>query len=113
MPTALIGDGGSAPSSRSFDFANLPSEGIAAVEVYKSGRATVESGGIGSTINISTPRPLDKPGLRGSLAVKGVYDTSRNRPEEPTSALQSLMRISSAVFCLKKPTTQPLHTPPD
>src|SRR3546814_4484476 len=78
MPTALIGDGGSAPSSRSFDFANLASEGIAAVEVYKSGRATVESGGIGSTINIRTPRPLDKPGLRGSLAVKGVYDTSRN-----------------------------------
>src|SRR3546814_18786392 len=55
-PTALIGDGGSAPSSRSFDFANLASEGIAAVEVYKSGRATVESGGIGSTINIRTPR---------------------------------------------------------
>lgn len=78
MPTALIGDGGSAPSSRSFDFANLASEGIAAVEVYKSGRATVESGGIGSTINIRTPRPLDNPGLRGSLSVKGVYDTSRN-----------------------------------
>ncbi len=81
IPTALIGDGGSAPSSRSFDFANLASEGIAAVEVYKSGRATIESGGIGSTINIRTPRPLDNPGLRGSLAVKGVYDTSRNEAE--------------------------------
>src|SRR3546814_4300497 len=49
MPTALIGDGGSAPSSRLFDFANLASEGIAAVEVYKSGRATVESGDRKST----------------------------------------------------------------
>src|SRR3546814_10165356 len=27
---------------------------------------------------------------------------SRERSEEPTSALQSLMRFSSAVFCLKK-----------
>src|SRR3546814_10110726 len=73
-----MGGGDNAPSSRSFDCANLASEGVASVEVYKSGRATIESGGIGSTINIRTPRPLDKPGLRGSLAVKGVYDTSRN-----------------------------------
>jgi len=78
VPTAVIGDGGSAPSSRSFDFANLASEGIAGVEVYKSGRATIESGGIGSTINIRTPRPLDNPGMHGSLSAKGVYDSSRN-----------------------------------
>ncbi|HJO64804.1 MAG TPA: TonB-dependent receptor plug domain-containing protein, partial [Sphingomonas sanguinis] len=70
MPTAAIGDGMSAPGSRSFDFANLASEGVAALEVYKSGRATVPSGGIGSTINIRTPRPLDKPGLRGSLSAR-------------------------------------------
>jgi len=41
LPTATIGDGNGAPSSRAFDFANLASEGIAALEVYKSGRATV------------------------------------------------------------------------
>ena len=78
MPTSTLGDGASPPGSRSFDFANLASEGIAAVEVYKTGRAAVPSGGIGSTINIRTPRPLDKPGLRGSLAVRGMLDTSRN-----------------------------------
>ena len=77
MPTATLGDGGSAPASRSFDFANLASEGIAGVDVYKSGRATVDSGGIGSTINIRTPRPFDKPGLRGSIGVKAVDDTSQ------------------------------------
>src|SRR3546814_9686194 len=32
---------------------------------------------------------------------------SRNRSEEHTSELQSLMRISYAVFCLKKKTTTP------
>lgn len=78
MPTSSLGDGASAPSSRSFDFANLASEGVSGVEVYKSGRATLPTGGIGSTINIKTPRPLDKLGLSGSLAVKGVYDSSRN-----------------------------------
>src|SRR3546814_5733842 len=33
----------------------------------------------------------------------------RSRSEEHTSELQSLMRISYAVFCLKKKTTQSLH----
>lgn len=74
MPTSFLGDAASPPSSRSFDFANLASEGVAAVEVYKSGRASLPTGGIGSTINIVTPRPLDRPGFRGSLAAKGVYD---------------------------------------
>src|SRR3546814_6812439 len=32
------------------------------------------------------------------------------RSEEHTSELQSLMRISYAVFCLKKKKTQPQHT---
>ncbi|MGH6697375.1 TonB-dependent receptor [Sphingopyxis sp.] len=96
VPTAVIGDGGGPPSSRSFDFANLASEGIAAVEVYKSGRATVESGGIGSTINIRTPRPLDNPGLRGSLSVKGVYDTSRNEGNPITPEISGIVSTTFA-----------------
>lgn len=84
MPTSTLGDGASAPASRSFDFANLASEGIAGVEVYKTGRAAVASGGIGSTINIKTPRPLDRPGMRGSVSVKGVLDTSMNEGNEIT-----------------------------
>ena len=77
MPTSTLGDGASAPASRSFDFGNLASEGIAGVEVYKSGRATLSTGGIGSVINIKTAKPLDRPGLHGSIGAKGVYDTSR------------------------------------
>jgi TonB-dependent receptor len=74
MPTALL-EGG-APASRSFDFGNLASEGIAGVDVYKSGRADLPTGGIGSTLNIKTARPLDAPGLRYSVGVKGVMDNS-------------------------------------
>ncbi len=74
MPTALLTGG--APASRSFDFGNLASEGIAGVDVYKSGRADLPTGGIGSTLNIKTARPLDAPGLRYSVGVKGVIDNS-------------------------------------
>lgn len=77
MPTSTLGDGFSAPSTRSFDFVNLAAEGVAGVEVYKSGRASLPTGGIGSVINIKLPRPLDRPGLNGSIGVKGVYDTSQ------------------------------------
>ncbi|MBT7374367.1 MAG: TonB-dependent receptor, partial [Porticoccaceae bacterium] len=63
-------------TSRSFDFADLASEGIAAVEVYKTGQANVSSGGIGSSINIITSRPLENPGFRASAGVKMVADSS-------------------------------------
>src|SRR3546814_3871764 len=38
------------------------------------------------------------------------WSTVRGRSEEHTSELQSLMRISYAVFCLKKKTHKKLHT---
>ena len=74
MPSAYL-DGG-APASRSFDFGNLASEGIAGVDVYKTGRADLATGGIGSTLNIKTARPLDSPGLKFSGGIKGVFDQS-------------------------------------
>ncbi|MBB3859601.1 TonB-dependent receptor [Novosphingobium hassiacum] len=77
MPTSSLGGSSGAPASRSFDFGNLASEGISGVEVYKSGRATLASGGIGSVINIKTARPLDRSGFQGSIGAKAVYDTSR------------------------------------
>src|SRR3546814_10098243 len=46
----------------------------------------------------------DSAGIR-SFVVAGVeVPTDRHRSEEHTSELQSLMRISYAVFCLKKKT---------
>src|SRR3546814_2943898 len=49
------------------------------------------------------------PCVRASGAAGG-HRTARCRSEEHTSELQSLMRISYAVFCLKKKTYQ-LQTP--
>jgi TonB-dependent receptor len=70
MPAVSFG------TSRSFDFANLASEGVSGVEVYKSGRADVQSGGMGALINILTPRPLNSPGLKAVLGAKAVKDDS-------------------------------------
>ena len=62
-------------SSRSFDFADLASEGIAAVVVHKTADASAPSGGIGSLINIKTTRPLEA-GTVATLGVKAGIDTS-------------------------------------
>ena len=59
---------------RSFDFGNIASEGISAVEVYKSGRANVATGGIGAVVNVKTSKPLEMPGMRAVVSAKGVYD---------------------------------------
>ena len=69
--------------SRSFDFGDLASEGVAGVQVYKTGRADVPSGGVGSTINISTPKPLEGNEVF-NLAVKAVNDTSTREGDSIT-----------------------------
>src|SRR3546814_10840039 len=48
--------------------------------------------------------PISYRDLEEMLAERGI-----SRPEEHTSELQSLMRISYAVFCLKKKTPQTEH----
>src|SRR3546814_5750286 len=45
------------------------------------------------------------PGLKEGAEL--IFSNVRNRSEEHTSELQSLMRISYVVFCLKKQTTTP------
>jgi TonB-dependent receptor len=71
---------GNQGTTRSFDFSNLATEGVRTLEVYKTGRAAVPSGGIGATINVVTRRPLDSSdsGFNGSIGAKAVYDTSVN-----------------------------------
>ncbi len=78
MPASGIVDTG-ASSSRAFDFANLASESISAIEVFKTSRAASPTGGIGATINIKTARPLDGGASVASIGVKGVHDVSNGR----------------------------------
>src|SRR3546814_5441303 len=50
------------------------------------------------------------PGMSPTEYKQLVASAPAERSEEHTSELQSLMRISYAVFCLKTKTTQTLHT---
>jgi TonB-dependent receptor len=84
MPASSFG------TSRSFDFANLASEGISGVQVYKSGRADVQSGGMGALINIVTPRPLSSPGLKAVLGAKAVFDDSSVMKDDLTPEVSGL-----------------------
>src|SRR5258706_5443147 len=80
MPGANINDT-TASDSRSFDFANLASEAIAAIEVHKTSSADRPTGGLGATINVKTTRPLDSPGRKAAFGVKAVTDRSnKNLP---------------------------------
>lgn len=81
MPTSTLGGGSDAPSTRSFDFGNLAPEAVAGVDIYKTGRASVPSGGIGSLINIRTTRPLEAPGFQATVSHKYVDDESHNGDE--------------------------------
>src|SRR3546814_5779208 len=51
-------------------------------------------------------QPLARPGVCSGAVALGVAGT---RSEEHTSELQSLMRISYAVFCLKKKTKKTIE----
>src|SRR3546814_5335822 len=53
-------------------------------------------------------RTISPAELQFAMAMLGRHEAAAKRSEEHTSELQSLMRISYAVFCLKKTKTQPV-----
>ena len=78
MPTSSLGNFASAPSSRSYDFGNLAPEAVSRVDIFKTSRASQASGGMGSTLDIRTTRPLDMPGLHASASFKTIDDKSHD-----------------------------------
>lgn len=102
MPTAdvpLVGAGlsgdASGASGRAFDFSNLAADGVKALEVMKSGRADVASGGIGATVNVQTRRPLDQAGFEGSVSIKGIHDTTVDRGDSITPEISGVANWSN------------------
>ena len=87
--------GGASGNSRSFNFANLAAEAINAVEVYKTSRADIATGGIGATINIKTARPLDNDGLVLNVGAKVVNDTTNRVGEDFTPELSGIFSWAS------------------
>lgn len=75
MPAVSNGSTGD-NSTRAFDFSNLASEVVNGVEVYKTGKANITSGGLGAVINVKTLRPLDLGDVKATFGVKAVNDTT-------------------------------------
>src|SRR3546814_1615393 len=67
----------------------------------------VESRGVAVRWRRSLGHPGRSPPIGRSA--HGLRDSQDSRSEEHTSELQSLMRISYAVFCLKKKKRLPMH----
>lgn len=61
-------------TGREFSFDLLAAELINGADVYKSSQASLQDGGIGATINVRTPRPLDIGGFKAVASAKGLYE---------------------------------------
>ena len=76
-------------AGRSFNFNDLAAELVSGVEVQKTSSAANPSGGIGSTINITTAKPLDIGEFRVAGSLKGVTDTEEGSVTPEISGLVS------------------------
>ena len=59
---------------REFNFDVLSADMISGASVYKSARANLQEGGIGATVNVTTRRPFDLPGLQVFASAKAGYE---------------------------------------
>ncbi len=87
--------GGSAAGTRSFNFAQLAAEAISGVNVYKTSRADLPTGGIGATVDIKTAKPFDRPGMVFNVGAKGVYDESAPFDNEITPELSGIFSYAN------------------
>jgi len=88
--------GGVDGGTRAFNFAQLASEAISGIEVYKTSQAQVPSGGIGATINILTDKPLNHSGVVASAGAKGVSDQSQPFDNDLTPELSGIFSFTNA-----------------
>ena len=75
--------------SRAFSFDTIASELVSSLDVHKTSTATMQSGGVGSTININTARPFALGGFKVAGSVKGVYDENSESTTPQLSGLIS------------------------
>jgi len=98
LSSASIGEGGGPDSSRSFDMSNIASESVSGVQVYKTGKASVPTGGIGATVNLSTAKPFDHEGFKASIGGKALYDQSNDIGTEVTPEFSGFVSWSDEMF---------------
>src|SRR5687768_5192672 len=77
---------------REFSFDILAPELISSAEVYKSSSAEFQEGGIGSTIQLRTARPLDFQGFHAAGSAAAKYDGGS---EETTPTMSGLISMTN------------------
>ena len=77
-------------NTRSYNFENLASDGVSALEVFKTARAENPTGGLGATVNIVTGKPLSSPGEKLSVSAKALHDSSNVEGNNITPELSAL-----------------------
>ncbi|TWT19499.1 TonB-dependent receptor [Luteimonas wenzhouensis] len=88
--------GGVGAGTRGFNFAQLASEAISGITVFKTGRAHAPSGGMGATVDIQTTRPLNLPsGLTFNAGMKAMSDESQTIGSSITPELSSIVSWAS------------------
>ena len=85
----------SATQSRAFNFAEIASESVTAVEVFKTARPEVPTGGIGATVNIKTARPFDFDDTKFVFSAAAVNDQSVEAGDDITPELGGLFSYST------------------
>ena len=98
LSSASIGEGGGIDGSRSFDMSNIASESVSGVQVYKTGKANIPTGGIGATVNLTTAKPFDHEGFKASVGGKALYDQSNDIGTDITPELSGFVSWSDEMF---------------
>ena len=75
--------------SRAFAFDTIASDMVSNIQVNKTSSAALQSGGIGSTVNIATARPLDNSGFNITGSIGGVYDNNSEKLNPQISGVVS------------------------
>ncbi|WOT05034.1 TonB-dependent receptor [Shewanella youngdeokensis] len=76
-------------AGREFNFDILAAEQITGADVYKTSRSSLQEGGIGGTINLSTAKPFDYEGFQLVGSIKGMYESLSEEVSPSASALIS------------------------
>jgi TonB-dependent receptor len=74
---------------REFSFDLYPSELISGAEIFKTGAAHLDEGGIGATVNLKTARPLDLPDNKVLFTAQGHYEKASEKATPQAFALYS------------------------
>jgi len=86
MPTSSVEN-----PSRSFNFREIASESVKGVEVFKTGKANISSGGIGATIDIQTAKPFDYGDFKAFVSAQGIVDTSVEKGSSITPEISGMV----------------------